>query len=224
MTSTQENQQSVKNGLCSCTKNITCASCMFWEKYNTPSGRKSLCEKIVHFLVLKPFYQYALTQTVDKVFPNKVIYEDQKDICSMLFESVLFEDMSIGKTPFAYFLENASLSPQEKQLYESWQAHTIYGFFIVENVILEKEIHLTDLNGKKHYRIYETKGTLWAEKRKVVMCRIVPFLQGWMIMTETVVSYSNVPDTFKEKAAGIQISQFIAVKKYHEDRESRRVN
>ena len=29
---------------------------------NTPDGRKALCEKITHFLVLQPFYQSALAR------------------------------------------------------------------------------------------------------------------------------------------------------------------
>src|SRR5882762_973386 len=125
------------------------------------------------------------------------MYEDEKDICSMLFESVLFEDTHIGKTPLAYFIDNAPLSSQEKHLYQAWRIHTRYEFFLIEKVIPEQEIHLTDLLGKTHYKIYETSGTLTLTEGKVIIARLVPFLDGWMITTEKVISFSNVSDEWK---------------------------
>src|SRR5664279_4275175 len=48
----------------------------------------------------------------------KVIYDDEKDICTMVFESVLFEDTHTGRTPLSYFVNKAPLSADEKRLYE----------------------------------------------------------------------------------------------------------
>ncbi len=132
----------VDNAICSCTEKETCASCRFCMTRNTPDGRKSLCEKITRFLVLQPFYQSALAQIMGETFPNKVVYDDEKDICTMLFEALLFEYNRTGMTPFAYFLDNAPLSIDEKRLYEAWRTHTRYEFFAVEKVTLAKNCTL----------------------------------------------------------------------------------
>src|SRR5260370_42644968 len=97
-------QQLVENALCRCTEEETCASCSFCEARNTTEGRKGLCEKITHFLVLKPFYQSAIAQAMGKLFPTRIVYDDEKDICTMLFEAGLFEDKQNGIKPFSCFV------------------------------------------------------------------------------------------------------------------------
>jgi hypothetical protein len=52
--------------------------------HNTTDGRKALCEKITKFLVFKPFYQHAFAQAIPKLFPDRIVYDDEKDICSLL--------------------------------------------------------------------------------------------------------------------------------------------
>ena len=124
----------VDNPLCSCTETDTCASCRFCGTHNTTQGRKTLCEKITRFLVLQPIYQHALAQAMQALFPDKIVYDDEKDICTILFEAVLFEADSADTTPFSYFIRHAPLSPDEKRLYEAWRTHTRYEFFAVEKV------------------------------------------------------------------------------------------
>jgi len=212
----------VDNALCSCTEKETCVSCRFCMTRNTPDGRKALCEKITHFLVLQPFYQSALAQIMGETFPNMVVYDDEKDICTMLFEALLFEYNRTGMTPFAYFVDNALLTIDEKRLYEAWLAHTRYEFFVVEKVTPGKELHIADLAGKNRYRVYENKGTASMKEGTVIIARIVPFLNGWMITTEVVVSFSG--DAVREqlqKSYGVTIPQFSFVQKYHEDRKRR---
>ena len=143
----------------------------------------------------------------------------------MLFESVLFEDSHTGITPFSYFVENAPLSVDEKRLYEAWRTHTRYEFFVVEKVTPGKELHVTDLAGKNRYRIYENKGTASIKEGRVIIARIVPFLKGWMITTEMVVSFAggSVREKLKE-SYGITLSQFAFAQRYHEDRKRRMVS
>ena len=124
----------VDNPLCSCTETDICASCRFCKAHNTTQGRKALCEKVTHFLVLQPIYQHALAQAMQALFPDKIVYDDEKDICTILFEAVLFEADSADTTPFSYFIRHAPLSPDEKRLYEAWRTHTRYEFFAVEKV------------------------------------------------------------------------------------------
>lgn len=120
--------QFIPDPLCSCSADETCASCRFCEARNTQRGRRALCEKITHYLVLQPVYQCALASAMQAFFPDKVVYDDEKDICTMLFEAVLFEDHSAGATPLSYFIRNAPLSADEKRLYEAWRMHTRYEF------------------------------------------------------------------------------------------------
>src|SRR5664279_4898799 len=94
----------VPNPLCSCSAGPPCPSCLFCETRNTQRGRKALCEKITNYLVLQPMYQRALAQAMQAFFPNKVVYDDERDICTMLFEAVLFEDSTAGTTPLSYFI------------------------------------------------------------------------------------------------------------------------
>jgi hypothetical protein len=79
----------VRNALCTCTPDNICASCRFCQTCNTSHGRKALCEKITRFLVLQLPYQRALQKAMEMLFPSKVVYDDEKDICTLLFESVL---------------------------------------------------------------------------------------------------------------------------------------
>ncbi len=215
----------VDNDLCSCRENETCPSCRFCETRNTTDGKKALCEKITHFLVFTPFYQAAVAEAVQMLFPDKVIYDDEKDICAMLFEAVLFEDNRTGTTPFSYFVQNAPLFVGEKRLYEAWRTRTRYEFFVVEEVIPGKGLHLTDLAGENRYRVYEHKGTTSIKKDSVIIARIVPFLNGWMITTETVVSFSGSQVRKQlQSSYGIAIPQLSFVRKYHEDRKRRMVS
>ena len=140
----------------------------------------------------------------------------------MLFEAVLFEDNHTGTTPFSYFVDNAPLSADEKRLYKAWRTYTRYEFFVVEKVTPGKELYVTDLIGKNHYQIYENKGTASIKEGMVIIARIVPFLKGWMITTEVVVSFSGgeVREQLK-KSYGVTIPQFTFVHKYHEDRKRR---
>jgi hypothetical protein len=212
----------VANALCSCGEDQICASCRFCQAHNTSEGRKALCEKITRFLVFQPFYQQAIAQAIQKLFPGKVIYDDEKDICTMVFESVLFEDTHTGRTPLSYFVNKAPLSADEKRLYEFWRTHTRYEFFAVEKVTLGKEVHLADLAGQTRYRVYEDRGTASIKPGTVVMARIVPFLNGWMFTTECIISFSG--STAREqlpKTYGTAIPQFVFARKYHEDRKRR---
>lgn len=212
----------VDNHLCSCTETDTCASCRFCKAHNTTQGRKALCEKITHFLVLQPIYQHALAQAMQALFPDKIVYDDEKDICAMLFEAVLFEAASASATPFSYFIQHAPLSPDEKRLYEAWRTHTRYEFFAVEKVIPGKEVHLADLAGEHRYRVYEHRGTATIKEGSVVIARIVPFLNAWMFTTETVISFSG--SGLRErltKTYGVTIPQFVFVRKHLEEHRRR---
>ena len=156
------------------------------------------------------------------LFPLKVVYDDEKNICTMLFEAVLFEDTSAGTTPFSYFVQHAPLSPDEKRLYEAWHTHTRYEFFAVEKVIPGKEVHLADLAGERRYRVYEHRGTATIKEGSVVIARIVPFLNAWMFTTETIISFSG--GGLRErlsKAYGVTIPQFLFVQKHLEDHRRR---
>ena len=143
-----------------------------------------MCEKITRFLVLKPFYQNAVAQALPKFFPNRIVYDDEKDICAMLFEAALFEDNHTGITPFSYFVDNAPLSVDERRLYDAWRTHTRYEFFAVEKVTPGKELDVIDLSGEHRYRVYEHRGTASIKEGSVIIARIVPFLKGWMFTTE----------------------------------------
>jgi hypothetical protein len=210
------------NALCSCTDTETCASCRFCETHNSSEGRKALCEKITRFLVFEPFYQAAIARAIPTLFPDRIVYDDEKDICAMLFEAVLFEDDHTGTTPLAYFVQNAPLSANEKRLYECWRMHSRYEFFAVEKVTSGKEVQLTDLAHHNRYRVYEHRGTYSIKEGRILIARIVPFLDAWAFTTETVVSFSG--STAREqlqKSYGLAIPQIVFVRKYHEDRKRR---
>ena len=217
-----EAEEFVANPLCSCNAGTTCTSCLFCEARNTQRGRKALCEKITHCLVVQPMYQRALAQAMQAFFPNKVVYDDERDICTMLFEAVLFEDTSAGTTPLSYFIQHAPLSEEEKRLYEAWCTHTCYAFFVVESVTTGREHRLADLAGEKRYRVYEQRGTITMKQGSVIIARIVPFLKGWMITTETMLSFSGsgIRDRLQQ-AYGVAIPQLLFVQKHLEDHRRR---
>ena len=116
-----------------------------------------------------------------KLFPDKVVYDDRKDICTMLFAALLFEDRSGKMTPLAYFVEHAVLADAEKQLCEAWRDHTRYGFFVVQKIVPGKEVHLSDLAGRNRYCVYEAKGRARMQNGMVIIAHIVPFLKGWRL-------------------------------------------
>jgi hypothetical protein len=56
----------------------------------------------------------------------------------------------------------------------------------------------------------------------VIIARIVPFFNGWMITTEVVVSFSgNAVREQLQKSYGVNVPQFTFVHKYLEDRKRR---
>jgi hypothetical protein len=212
------NTNSLENGLCRCQQDEICAHCQFYQEVNTPQGRKALCERINQFLAMQPFYQSILEHWLNVFFPKKAIYDDEKDLCTMLFEALLFDVEQAGQTPLSYFISNAPLSITEKQLYEAWKHKNCFGFFRIEKIIPGTELHLIDLTGKRRYRVYETKATASMKERSIILARLVPFLQGWMITTEATLSFSG--DTAQEKiekAYGLNIPQLAFIQKYHAD-------
>jgi len=123
----------------------------------------------------------------------------------------------------SYFVQNAPLSANEKRLYEAWRMHTRYEFFAVEKVTPGKELHLTDLAHHNRYRVYEHQGTATIKEGSILIARIVPFLDGWMFTTETVVSFSGSAAREQlQKSYGVAIPQLMFVRKYHEGRKRRR--
>ena len=213
----------VHNALCTCTDTETCSSCRFCATHNSSDGRKALCERITRFLVLEPLYQDAIAQAIPTLFPDRIVYDDEKDICSMLFEAVLFEDNRTGTTPLSHFVQNAPLSANEKRLYEAWRMHTRHEFFAVEKVTHGKEVHLTGLAHHNRYRVYENRGTTSIKEGTVLIARIVPFLDAWMFTTETVVSFSGGAAREQlQESYGVDIPQLVFVRKYHEDRKRRK--
>jgi hypothetical protein len=207
--------------LCACTETGTCAGCRFCKAHDTTAGHKALCERITRFLVLQPIYQSALAKAMHAFFPDKVVHDDERDICTMLFEAVLFEDSTAGTTPLSHFVRNAPLSPEEKRLYEAWRRHTRYGFFAVEKVISGKELQLSDLGGENRYRVYEHRAATTIKEGSVVIARIVPFLDAWMFTTETVLSFPGGARERLQQSYGTAIPQLAFVQKYHEDHKRR---
>jgi hypothetical protein len=100
-------RQKAYNGLCLCEGKQTCINCVFCLQHHTPQGRKALAATIVNFLVFTPVYQHLVEETLPEVFPKRIVYEDEKELASMLFEAVTFEGQYAGYTPFAYFLTHA---------------------------------------------------------------------------------------------------------------------
>jgi len=135
---------------------------------------------------------------------------------------VLFEDTSAGITPLSYFIQHAPLSGEGQRLYEAWREHTRHGLFAVESVTPGRELCLADLSGEQRYRVYEQRGTSTLKQGSVIIARIVPFLQGWMFTTETVLSFSGsgVRDRL-QKAYGAAIPQRLFVQKHLEDHRRR---
>jgi len=220
-TASTKKPQTAKNGLCECTGSTLCVNCRFYESRNTPEGRKALSACIVNFLVPQPLYKLLVSQTLPTIFPNRIIYEDEKDLVAMLFEAVIFDVESGGETPLAYFLSHAPLDEKEKRLYKAWQTHNHYGFYLVQKIIPDKEIHLTDLAGKTAYKVYETSGTRTVKEGTVVIARIVPFLDGWMIYTENIVSFGNASPEWISQSIGIPIPQLAFIQRYRQERERR---
>ncbi len=220
-TAPSKKPHTAKNGLCDCAGSTLCVNCRFYESRNTPEGRKALSARIVNFLVSQPLYERLVSQTLPTIFPNQIIYEDEKDLVAMLFEAVTFDVESDSGTPLAYFLAHAPLDAREKRLYKAWQTHNHYGFYLVKKIIPDKEIHLTDLAGETAYKIYETSGTRTIKEGSVVIARIVPFLDGWMFYTENIVSFGNAPPEWISQSIGIPIPQLAFIQRYRQERERR---
>ncbi len=193
----------------------TCLTCRVCLAHNYTSGRKDLAKKIIDFLVLQPMYQHLLLEIFPTEFPDPIIYDDEKPICSMMFEAIIFDAAYQGETPLSYFVNNAPLGEEYKRLYQSWIDNNRYGFWVVKKIIPDKEMHITDLAQKSTYKVYETLGTHTVKEGVVIIGRIVPFLDGWMFYNETIVSFSDVKQDWMQKSSEIPIPQFDFIKSYH---------
>jgi len=220
-TASAKKPHTAKNGLCECTGSTLCVNCRFCESRNTPAGRKALCARMFNFLVSQPLYEHLVSSSLPHIFPNRIVYDDEKDLLSMLFEAVIFDGASDGTTPLAYFLSHAPLDEKEKRLYTAWQAQNRYGFYLVKKIIPDKEIHLTDLAGETAYKVYETSGTRTIKEGSVVIARIVPFFDGWMFYTENIVSFGNASPEWISQSIGIPIPQLAFIQRYRQEQERR---
>ncbi len=134
---------------------------------------------------------------------------------------MIFEEEYGGETPLSYFLSHAPFDEGRKRLYRAWQTHNRYGFYRVQKIIPEKEVHLTGLAGKTAYKVYETRGTLTIKEGMVVIGRLVPFLDGWMFYTESIVSFANASKEWTAQSADTSVPQLIFVKRYRQDQDAK---
>ncbi len=82
-------------------------------------------------------------------------------------------------------------------------------------------MQFADLAGKTRYRVYESKGSASMKEGTVMIARLVPFLNGWMITTEVVVSFAGTSRETLKQSYGVSIPQLAFVRKYHADRKRR---
>jgi tetratricopeptide (TPR) repeat protein len=107
-------------------------------------------------------------------------FEVDENEAGSIIDALMFEGDYQGKSPLAYFINNAPLTQEEREMYQSWLAKTRYSVFEIKEVMFGKNLVAIDLLTKETLVIYEKLATYDTLAGEVITGRIVPFADAWM--------------------------------------------
>jgi tetratricopeptide (TPR) repeat protein len=150
------------------------------EELTSPQLKSGWISKLFDFATAQPWYANALKKTFETIFGKNKKELDEQEMNS-LSESILFEvKVKKNKTPLELFVEEATMSIAERDVYKSWLTQGIFGAFEVMEVFLGKGMWVKQFGGKETLLINEHMGSYSIKPGNILISRALPFPNGWM--------------------------------------------
>lgn len=147
------------------------------EEYQ-PSQKLNIIGKIVDFLTVQPGFKELVEKNIREIFGQTNGLEETGLMAVM--EATVFEGTLKGQTPFAFFLNNAALTENEKNMYYHWQEKGKFSLFEIKSVMIGKYLEVIDLVSNQTFLVYEHLATYQAEPGVVLVARVVPWQDNWI--------------------------------------------
>lgn len=146
----------------------------------SPQSKSGWISKLLDFATAQPWYADAMKKTFETIFGgNKKELNEQE--MNSLSETILFEvKVKDNKTPLELFVEKASISRSEMEIYQSWLAKGIFGAFEVIEIFLGKGMRVQRFGKKETLVISEHMGSYGVKSGNILISRALPFSDGWM--------------------------------------------
>lgn len=151
--------------------------CLEKEQEYLPKVNKGEISLLIDWAIEQSFFQELLKKKVKEFFGDKKIGEEE---IHGLIEALIFEEKIDGKTTLKHFVEKASLTKEEKLIYQSWLTKSFFSIFEVIDVDLGKSLRLRDLINNQYYFVSERMGTYQMEKGIIFASRLLPIKEFWM--------------------------------------------
>lgn len=168
-----------RNDLCPCGSGKKYKKCCMQKRSYSPSTKSSQMGHVGDWLSEQDWYRAMLTNYIKVLFGEEPAMEEDEMI--VVTETVIFEHKYKGYTPFEHFLRGAELTPQERDLYESWRDNTLFSFFEVLDIEKGTSITLEDLYTGERYVALERMATYGVEPGYIMPVRLLPCNENWML-------------------------------------------
>ncbi|MDP4011810.1 MAG: SEC-C metal-binding domain-containing protein [Candidatus Roizmanbacteria bacterium] len=196
-TTTITPQQKVRrNDPCLCGSGKKYKKCCLQKEYvYDPSEKGRYIDQVLVWLDTQQWYQERLTQHITHIFEKGSKVEEQE--LNNLIEAVIFEDLINGRTPLHHAITSGGFSHQDVIYYQSWMVRSVFSFFQVEKIHLGSMLEMNDLVTGKRYEVYEKLATYSAQIGQVMITRIIPYRDKWVMTGNTLGAYQKeVADSF----------------------------
>ncbi|MFH1838383.1 MAG: SEC-C metal-binding domain-containing protein [Candidatus Kuenenbacteria bacterium] len=152
--------------------------CLDKEEKYLPSEHKGQVSRIVDWVMEQSFFENLLTKKIKEIFQKNNIREDE---INGLIEALIFEEKINNQTIIEYFIKEAPLSDQERQMYQTWKEKSFFSFFEIIDVNIGKSLRLKNLVDGKIYLVFEKMGTYQINKGMIIPNRLIPLEEFWMM-------------------------------------------
>lgn len=150
------------------------------EEPSSPEEKTGWIARLVDWSTKQPWYSNTFKQTIEAVFGKDKKEMNEQEVQS-LSETILFElKVKDEKTPLKLFVEQASISNTQREVYRSWLAKGIFGAFEVTEVFLGIGMRVKRFGREESLLISEHMGSYSIKVGDVLVSRALPFPNGWM--------------------------------------------
>jgi len=145
----------------------------------TSHRRGGYISRVIEWVMRYAWFKDALAEKLHKVYGTHPRIEENQ--MAVVVEALVYEWKYEGKTPLQQFVEKANLNSSDRTYYQSWIDKTVFSLFIVEEVNLGTSILLREIIHEKRYLVFEKTGSYSLQSSMMIMSRLVPLDEGWMM-------------------------------------------
>lgn len=216
-TSIDKGQKLGRNERCRCGSGKKYKHCCLEKDESDRSDvHKKLVGKVVGWVYEQKFAQDILSQTLDRMFDNRMVEEEA---LFGIVEAYIYEGVYKNKRIIDHFIEKANLTENERVICRRWRDESVFSFFEVIEAIYGESVRFKNLSDDKEYFVRERSGTYQINPGDILAQRLLPKNDIWMIAggLGMVMSDKEHSDIFKKEFSKVigNMPEFLFVEAHY---------